>query len=195
MKRGTLLAVVFAVTAGVGVNVVVRGHDQRGHEPTVDVGPLMVAWRFKPTNLKAQVDYADLIVVARWSSTYPGRVAPAAGLQFELVDVDIVQVLKGDAAVGQTLTVERVSGVDRAPGVLLFHDGGGFEPGLYLLFLRRQQNTGFYTMFNDEARFEIHETSKRVATIGEGPVAAGLRDRSLVDVIDMVAAAADGGTR
>jgi hypothetical protein len=123
--------------------------------PTPVVANVRWASHFeRPADL---VQAVDAIVVAEWRGAREGRIAYLAegtGIPFTLNAFSAQQVLKGDIAPGAEITLEQTGGrFDEF--VVSIDDGGPYTQGRYLLFLDRQEDTGYYLLVNPQGRYKI----------------------------------------
>lgn len=193
MKRLTFL---FAAAAAVALGLVSSWAFgrvlQAQHPPSSHAGRLAV-WVFTTDSVDEMARYADIVIVGKLVKRYPGRTAYSDGadhaLEFELNDFLLSdEAVKGNG-VGHTVTVERLSGTSV--------DGPVYEIGeRYLLFLKKQPESDFYIVVNDEARFHVGPTG-RLGSHARGRVAASLRGRRLEEARSLLAASlrTQGGDR
>jgi hypothetical protein len=157
------------------------------------------AWKHtfeSPSDLARGV---DAIVVARTVQTRPGRIATSDNgedvLPFEEVTFEIQRALKG-ARDGESLTVERVGGLDREGQVVLLDgDGGPFELGeTYLLFLMRQEEGPHFYQVNDQGRFGVRSDHLEAAN-DEGSVTGFFHGRGTEESLRLIAGYLRAGHR
>jgi hypothetical protein len=141
-------------------------------------------WNYRATSLAQMVTDVDAVVLARWQSVSPGRTILSsrgeAPTPFEENRFTVVAGYKGLRA-GETFVVERLA--TRQPDNAVFDaDGGSYAAAeRYLLFLRRQSETGFYFVVNDEARYTIDGRGRLMPTLPghHGKVATQMRTQTL----------------
>jgi hypothetical protein len=146
------------------------------------------AWLYTTDNAGELARYADAVVVARLAVTYPGRVAFSSNgessLAFELNDFLVVDAIKGK--LGATITVERVSSIQNREPLLFDHDGGPYQLGQnVLLFLKKQKDSPFFYVVNDEARYTIGRGGRLHSRV-ERPLAASLEGKTLGQVRELL---------
>lgn len=140
------------------------------------------AWKDTYAAPGAMVRGVDAIVMARFVGTSPGRVAfsdnPEDAIPFELNHFVVEEGMKG-ARSGAAITIERVGGVANGESVILDADGGSYVAGeQYVLFLKKQPESDFYYVVNDQARFSV-DRQQRLVPVSDGAVAAALRGSSV----------------
>lgn len=155
-----------------------RGHYDRGVR-------LFASYVSKPTTVPDMVRTADLVAVVTALQSSLGRavVTEHQSLQFEFVDFRIDELLKGEFT---AVTIERLADVQNGRPVILPIDGGSFAPGTrHLVFLRKQPDSPFYYLLNDEARFSL-TSEQRLLSDGQGNVATRLRSLSLAAATNLI---------
>jgi hypothetical protein len=138
----------------------------------------------------------DSIVLAKAVGVAPGRVAYSENgedaLPYEVFELEVVKPLKGRGE--GTIYVERAGGT--APdgsSVFLDMDGGPFEIGqTYLLFLKRQQDTGLYYQVNHQGRFRV-ANDRLWSTETDDVVAKAFHGRTLGQGFELVREGLRGG--
>lgn len=149
------------------------------------------AWKDTYAAPGPMVRDVDAVVLARHTGTSPGRVAfsdnPEDAVPFELNHFVVEQGLKGVRS-GASLTVERVGGSMHGESVILDADGGPYVPGeAYVLFLKKQPESDFYYLVNDQARFSL-DGDRRLVPVSDGSVATALRGSTVRELAARVRA-------
>lgn len=187
-KKSLWLTTAVVVALGLATGVTVA--DRMIHKP---VQFTEAAWKEVFRTPAALARSTDVVVLAQALEVAPGREALSdrgeGPLPFQLVDFEVVEGLRG-AAVGDRITVERAGGVDsHGRKVSMTADGGEFEPGqVYLLFLERQGDTGFYYQINHQGRYLL-KGDHFLAAAPDDPVATQLHGVSLAEGLQRVHAA------
>ena len=140
------------------------------------------AWKDTYAAPGAMVRGVDAIVMARFVGTSPGRVAfsdnPEDAIPFELNHFVVEQGMKGVRS-GAAITIERVGGVANGESIVLDADGGAYAAGeQYVLFLKKQPESNFYYVVNDQARFSV-DREQRLVPVSDGDVATALGGSSV----------------
>ena len=140
------------------------------------------AWKDTYAAPGAMVRGVDAIVMARFVGTSPGRVAfsdnPEDAIPFELNHFVVEQGMKGVRS-GAAITIERVGGVANGESIVLDADGGSYVAGeQYVLFLKKQPESSFYYVVNDQARFSV-DREQRLVPVSDGDVATALGGSSV----------------
>lgn len=143
------------------------------------------AWKDTYAAPGAMVRGVDAIVLARFVGTSPGRVAfsdnPEDAVPFELNHFVVEQGMKGVKS-GAAITIERVGGVANGESIILDADGGAYTAGeQYVLFLKKQPESTFYYVVNDQARFDV-DRFQQLVPVSDGAVANALRGTSVRDL-------------
>jgi hypothetical protein len=140
-----------------------------------------------PTEMARRV---DAVVLAKAVSVAPGRVAYSDNgedaLPFEVFEFEVVKPVKGLQGVSSVF-VERAGGIAPDGSSVVFDmDGGAFELGqTYLLFLKRQPDTGLFYQVNSQGRFRV-ANDRLWSTETDDPVAKAFHGRTLGQGIAMV---------
>lgn len=145
------------------------------------------AWKDNFATPEELVEGVDLIVHATMVGTSPGRVAysddPNDFVPFELNRFVVRNVMKGDLAPGASVTVERVGGVLAGQRVQFDSDGGDFEQARdYVLFLKKQPETGYYYQVNDEGRYLVDDGRRLVRVAEQGAASAEISGKTVSDL-------------
>lgn len=140
------------------------------------------AWKDTYAAPGPMVRDVDAVVVARHIGASPGRVAfsdnPEDAVPFELNHFVVEQGMKGVKS-GAAITIERVGGSVNGESVILDADGGPYVAGgQYVLFLKKQPESSFYYVVNDQARFSV-DREQRLVPASDGAVAGALRGSSV----------------
>lgn len=172
MKKTTfaisaVAVIALAVASSIGVVQAFHPDHNRFH----------AAWKDVYTEPAAMMRGVDAIVVARHVGTSPGRIAYSGDAEdavpFELNHFVVERGMKGLPA-GSSFTVERVGGDAGGATVYLDADGGAYAPGQsYALFLKKQPESDFYYLVNDEGRYGIDDRN-RLVPVSNGAVASRL---------------------
>lgn len=171
------------LTAGTWIGFAVMGPDEDPY--------LAAVWAETFETPRQMDDSVDAVVVARPVAVHPGRVAVSENgedeLPFELVELEILRPVKGVAARGETLLLERARFEhEGAPTIVLDGDGGPFEIGeRYLLFLKRQPDSMYYYQVNPQGRFRLSQGRLQTA-VPEDPVASSLAGKTLVEALALL---------
>lgn len=148
------------------------------------------AWAEEFTTPAGLARSVDVIALVRPVAVAPGRVATSTNgedvLPFHLVEMEILEGLKG-AAAGESLLVERAGGVDPSGHhVFLDADGGDFVlEESYLVFLKRQPDSAYYYQVNDQGRYLVTAAGLQ-AVDPHDVVAARFHGRSLAEAEGLV---------
>ena len=179
MKKSTFFVaavavIALAVASSFGALQLFHDHD--------DAKRFHAAWKDTFVTPGMMMQSVDAIVVARHAGVSPGRVAfssdPEDAVPFELNHFVVERGFKGVNA-GTNITIERVGGVADGETVVLDADGGPYVPGeLYVLFLKRQAESEYYYVVNDEGRFGL-DREQRLLSVSEGAVASALQGMSV----------------
>ncbi len=154
-----------------------------------DPGPRVKAlWVYHANNASQMAKDVDAVAVAQHLGVRPGRTVFStrgeAPLAFEQDDFIVVRAFKGLRG-GEPFALERVA-TEQPDGPRAFDaDGGAYESGQdYLLFLKKQKDTGLYYVVNDQARYGV-DASGRLRAIrhdARAAVSQQLAGRRLADV-------------
>lgn len=182
-KRTFSLAAVAVIALAVASSL---GSLQLFHQThDVDARRFHTAWKDTYAAPGPMVRDVDAIVLARHVGTSPGRVAfsdnPEDAVPFELNHFVVEQGMKGVKS-GATITIERVGGTVNGASVILDADGGPYAAGeQYVLFLKKQPESSFYYVVNDQARFGV-DREQRLVPASDGAVADALRGATVRDL-------------
>lgn len=155
----------------------------------------LVSYVNTPASLEEMIKVADIVAVGTALRVSPGRVVPIddsdtvnLSLAFQLVDLVVDEIVKGDALT--VITLERLDDAQNGRPVTSHHDGGPFAAGSrHLLFLKKQDDTPYYYLVNDEARFAVTSDGRLENTAAEGAVVDRLRGLSLTVATNVVSRA------
>jgi len=141
-------------------------------------------WAFEASNLSALVNRADLIVIATWRDALPGRqveLAEGIFLPFTLNRFTADTVVRGDIAPGAEIVLEQTGGMigERRWQV---DDGGPYQAGRYLLFLKRQQDSSYYYLIHPKGRYKI-QAQRLLSHLPDDEVVGRITRQRLADVV------------
>lgn len=141
----------------------------------------------------------DGLVAARHIGTSPGRVAfsdnPEDAVPFELNHFIVERGFKGFSA-GDTFTVERVGGALHGETIVLDADGGAYVPGeTYVLFVKRQPESDYFYLVNDEGRYSVDARERLVPVSAGGGVSSQLAGMTVGSLAGEVRGALDRKVR
>ena len=176
------------LVAGAWIGLAVKAVDDEPH--------LAAVWAETFETPRQMRQAVDVVVVARPVAVHAGRVAVSENgedeLPFELVELEALRPVKGVAARGETLFLERARFErDGTSTAVLGGDGGPFEIGeRYLLFLKRQPDSGYYYQVNPQGRFHLSRGRLETA-VPEDPVAAALAGKTLAEALTLLNAKGD----
>lgn len=184
MKKSTFFlasvaVIALAVASSLGsVQLFHQTHD-------ADAKRFHTAWKDTYPTPGPMVRDVDAVVLARHVGSSAGRVAfsdnPEDAVPFELNHFVVEHGMKGVNS-GAGITVERVGGVANGESIVLDADGGSYVAGeQYVLFLKKQPESDFYYVVNDQARFSV-DRENRLVPVSDGPVATALRGISVREV-------------
>ena len=147
-----------AVMAGVLAAAIVA---PRLYVERSDPGAMHASWADHYSSLGQMVNDVDAVVLATVIGTQPGREVLTASQQplpFTLVSLKADEIIRGNEfiAEGQTVTLEQTGGEINGQALYFNDDGGFYTPGgKVLLFLKRQEGTGYYYLVNPQGRFKV----------------------------------------
>ena len=149
-----------AVMAGVLAAAIVAPHL---YIERSDPGAMHASWADHYSSLGQMVNDVDAVVLATVIGTQPGREVLTASQQplpFTLVSLKADEIIRGYEfiAEGQTITLEQTGGEINGQALYFNDDGGFYTPGgKELLFLKRQEDTGYYYLVNPQGRFKVKD--------------------------------------
>ena len=130
-----------------------------------DPGAIHAMWLDDYKSLGDMSARVDAVVVGTVETTRPGRVVTTRtgmDLPFTLADVRVERVIRG--SVGDLVTVEQTGGDLEGRTLHIDGDGGLYARGeRVLLFLKRQEDSGYYYIASPQARYEIVDNRVRAA--------------------------------
>jgi len=167
-----------SLAAGVAGAVVAAPLFHHHQEPA---GRLTAMWANDYATLSEMTNDADAVVLGRVTQTVPGRTVEFAdgrpALPFTFVDVEVTQVLSGEAPA--FVTIEQTGGSFLGKEIFFEDDGGAYQAGdEVLLFLQEQEGTGLYLVPHPAGRFSV-ESGRLLAALPDHPAAQALDYRSV----------------
>ena len=144
-------------------------------------------WADHYNSLEQMMADVDAIVLARHVAGMPGRVedSPEDPLPFTNNRFLTIRAVKGN--VGSSFIVEQTGG-DLAGVEYSIDDGGPYAPGdHYLLFLKRQPDTGYFYLVNPQGRF--HNEGGRLKAVVRDAVTARLHGKAEEEALGVLARA------
>lgn len=184
MKNRTLIMVMFvAFIGGLAAAGLVRESASNDPAPSL----IRAHWAELFEQPRDLVRGVDAIVVAQWVGSAPGRVEyedDGSELPFTLNTFRVERALKGNLLQGQSFELEQTGGrVDEA--VYSIDDGGPYNRGRHLLFLKEQPDTGYFYLVNSQGRYGLLR-GLVVAVDPDDPVAAHFHQRQEAAVVQEI---------
>ena len=186
-RKTMLVGAGIAAAASLGISATLGYHHHGGERGSTT----SAAWKDTYQTVGDLVRDVDVIAVADAVRSTSGRMAYSDGgedsLPFEVVEFDVSEAVKGTTDGGR-LEVERVGGLD-AEGVSVYFDsdGGAFEPGgRYLLFLKKQEEGGYYYQVNDQGRYRVVVGRLRTALDPAAVIAQAFHGRPLEEGLALI---------